>query len=233
MTEIESLSRPKPEVAQSYPFNALVVLPYTSRQNTSRQKQKAMTYYTDLALSAGLIALRVRHQAPRIILPGEYENPSTGDIEKESLIKRGVNPEMVEVIPNCNSTLEQLRVIAKKINSGQLEKVGIVCFSFHQRRVREFLKGLGIASTCHIVEVEQVLSDFIKEKTRGESSITKEDFIKTPTSWQIKLIETLLFLISKTDRVLFQSRFPLTQYLKTKIGLNITDYEKLESLKSG
>ncbi len=158
-----------------YTYDAIVILPYTrvERGVSPREVERnnadnlqgprtthRMSHFTSRAVLAGW-ELYDQRKAPVIIIPGEEQNPATSDLEKDYLMRKGVDTDNIIDFPNLNGTQQQLDPIADLQKSGKIGKVLIVSFEFHRERVSELMKRWDIQGD--IAEVEQTHVQYLQE----------------------------------------------------------------------
>ena len=216
---LKTEAEPKP-----YPYDAIVVLPYTrvKRAGAKRiENSHRMSHFTIRACSVGW-ELYQQNMAPLFILPGEQKNPATSDLEKDFLIKKSVDPENIIDFPNLNGTLEQLEPIADLRKKGKIDKVLVVAFEFHRKRVQEYMKLLDIDGD--IAEVEQTHINALHARGKG-SRASRKTLINMPQLKPIKKAEGIARKIVALDKP-FGRRAPVSRLYKLITGPTITDIER-------
>lgn len=204
-----------------YPYEAIMVLPYTRVERKGGGYR--MSHFTSRAISAGW-ELYQQGKAPLFILPGEFKNPATSDLEKDYLIKKGVSPENIIDFPNLNDTFAQLKLIAALQRRGELDKVLVVAFEFHQERVREWMRRLKIEGD--VAEVEETHEKWLQERSGGRSRVNREQLINLPQFEFVKRAERVARTLMVLDKP-FGEVAPLTRVVNFLRGPTITDINQL------
>lgn len=212
------------ELDKTYPYDAIVVLPYTRVKRTGAIAPKDFyrrSHFTTRAISVGW-ELYQQNMAPLFILPGEQKNPATSDLEREFLIKKGVAPENIIDFPNLNGTAKQLKPIADLQDEGKIGKVLIVSFESHQKRVQQHMELFDINGD--IAEVERTHVDALRARGKG-SKASREKLINMPQLKKIKKVERIARKIVALDRP-FGRRAPVSRLYKFITGPTITDIKQ-------
>lgn len=234
-----------------YPYDAIVVLPYTRRERNVDPTQvrdnieqnlpgprttHRMSHFTSRAILAGW-ELFDQGKAGKFILPGEEKNPSTSELEANFLINnRHVDPNKIQVLSNLNGTVQQLDPVAKLQREGRLGKVLVVSFEFHKQRVEELMRRAGILGD--IAEVEQVHADYLTDlnkkkneerKTLGLEEkpirVSRDQLIHLPAVEEVKRTEEgIVRKVLKLDAP-FGDKAPVSRSLKVLTGTSITDLD--------
>jgi len=204
-------------------LDAIVVLPYTRvLRRSSPTRSYRMSHFTARCVLAGLELFRCG-VAGRFVLPGEQHGPATSDLERDFLIRRGVESECILNLPNRNGTLQQLEPVADLQRKGQLGKVVVVCFGFHKDRVRSYMRLLEICGS--IAEVEQTHAQFLRERC-GSVRVDREELVDLPQLRPVVSAERgLIARLLAVDRP-FARRAPATRLFKVIAGPTITDIER-------
>lgn len=248
--QIESPNQP-----QNYPYDAVVILPYTATErevdpsvvaaniaenkpdsqapygNNPRQTHR-LSHFTARAALAGW-ELYQEGQAPRIFVPGEGKNPSTGALEKAYFERKNaqaertgtkpIDPNQVVVFENLNGTQQQLDPIADLQEAGKLGKVLVVSFEFHKKRVKELLDRWKINGD--IAEVEGTHERY----SGGKAS--REKLINLPQLEPIKKAENGIPRILMALDKRFGRKAPFSRTAKAVMGSTVTDLNELGLLR--
>ena len=223
-------------LSQSYPYEAIVVLPYTGVERSVDSTQAKsnidhdlpgprtthrMSHFTSRAILAGW-ELFDQKKAPKFILPGEGKDPSTADLEANFLINnRGLLPDQIQLFTNKNGTVDQLEPIAKLQRNKKLGKILVVSFEFHRGRVEDILKRFGIDADT--AEVEQTHTDYLK--ARGNTNVDRDQLVNLPQVLEVKKAEEgLVKKIHKLDGY-FGDKAPISRLLKHITGPTVTDID--------
>lgn len=233
-----------------FPYDAIVILPYTrkkrdvnpadvERNNVENlpgpRTTYSMSHFTSRAVLAGR-ELYEQQKAPFIILPGEENNPATSDLEKDYLIKNGIDVNNIFDFPNLNGTQQQLDPIADLQKNGSIGKVLIVSFEFHKERVKELMRRWGIQGD--VAEVEQTHVEYLREQNRranekrkvlGEEErkirANRDTLVNLPALEPIKKAEHgIAIKLMKLDKP-FGRKAPFSRIAKTIMGPTITDIQ--------
>lgn len=231
--EIES-SLSTAEIKRQVPYDAIVVLPYTHRDDPSKERQTLyrgselttryrLSHFTARSVLAGW-ELYQQGKARLFVLPGEEKEPSTADLEKAYLVSKGVPEEDIVVFPNLNGTQQQLDPIFELQKSGELGKVLVVSFEFHKQRVSELMKIWGIEGD--VAEVEETHVRFLQNLGNG-NRVDREELINLPQLDQIKKAEHgIARKMMMLDRP-FGKRAPFSRIAKVLMGPTVTDIDKV------
>lgn len=226
------------ELVGAFPYDAIVVLPYTRREREVNAKviennrdnnvpgprtTHRLSHFSSRGILAGLELYR-EGKAPYFILPGEQKDPSTCDLEEEYLVRKGVAVEQIFTFPNRNGTAQQLDPVLALQKAGELGKVLIVSFEFHKGRVGELIKAWGI--NADVAEVETTHAKFQQEASQGKSHTNREQLINLPQLDSVKRAEhgipRLLNIMDKP----FGQKAPASRGAKFIMGTTITDIDK-------
>jgi uncharacterized SAM-binding protein YcdF (DUF218 family) len=181
-----------------------------------------MSHFTARCVLAGL-ELYQQGAAPRLILPGEGRGPATSDLEQNFLLSRGVAPERLLNLPNRNGTLQQLEPVARLQRQSQVTNVVVVCFAFHARRVREYMRQLGIRGD--LAEVEHTHAAFLR-LSAGATRVNRDELVNLPQLGPIRRAEQgLSRMLLRIDRP-FGRWAPATRLFKLLAGPTLTDIER-------
>lgn len=219
------------ENGQSYPYDAIVVLPYDMSFNSGTIRRSPqgnrtihkMSHFTSRAILAGL-ELFQEGKAPLFILPGEQKDPSTSDLERDYLVRMGVDTDRIFTAENLNGTQQQLDSIADLQKNGNLGKVLVVAFEFHKRRAGDLIGQWGI--NADIAEVEEMHVRFLKEQSYGRSKVDRSILINLPQLEKVKKAEHgIARRLANMDRS-FGRRAPFARTAKFIMGPTITDIDR-------
>ena len=215
-----------PENGQIYPCDAIVVLPYDMSFDSVTGSRHKMSHFTSRAILAGL-ELYQDGKAPLFILPGEQKNPSTSDLERDYLIRKGIDPSNIFTADNLNGTQQQLDPIADLQKNGNLGKVLVVAFEFHKERAEDLIRQWGIKAD--IAEVEKTHARFLKEQSHGGSKVDRNVLINLPQLEKVKKAEHgIARRLTSVDRP-FGRRAPFARTAKKIMGPTITDIDRRTS----
>jgi uncharacterized SAM-binding protein YcdF (DUF218 family) len=177
-----------------------------------------MSHFTARGVLAGL-ELYQQGAAPRFILPGEQHRPSTSDLERAFLLRRGVPPERILALPDLDGTLQQLEPVARLQRQGRLGRVVVLAFAFHCRRVERYMRLLGVAG--EVAEVERTHAEFL----HGRARVTRADLVGLPQLEPIRRAERgISGLLLALDRP-FGRWAPASRLYKLLTGPAITDLD--------
>lgn len=217
---------PQSETISEFPYDAIVVLPYSQRERPPKngKRRYRMSHYTARAALAGW---ELYHQgaAPFIILPGEQINPATSDMEAEFLQKKGVPETHIINFPNLNGTQEQLDPIAELQDSGKIGKVLIVSFAFHKPRVASLVQQWGI--TGDIAEVEETHALYLQSLNPQHNAVhIREVLVNMPRVKKLEKVEHgLPTLLTHLDRRSGR-KAPFARKAKFLMGPAVSDIDK-------
>jgi hypothetical protein len=221
------------EVVGSYPYDAIVVLPYTRRERenfpegSNPQSTHRLSHFSSRAVLAGW-ELYDQGKAPLFILPGEQKDPSTSELEHDFLLRKGVPDIDIIEYPNLNGTPEQLDPILKLQKESGLGRVLVVSFEFHKERVEELMKRWGIDGD--IAEVEQTHVKYLQslaQKNDRESTVNRDTLINLPQLEPIKKAEHGIARKFMSLDKPFGRYAPFARFAKLIMGPTITDIDKL------
>lgn len=206
-----------------HPYAAIVVLPYTRvRRGVEARLVYRMSHFTARAVLAGY-ELYQQGTAPVFILPGEQHGPATSELEQFYLVRRGVPADRITTMTDLNGTLQQLERMAQLQKRSKLGRIIVVCFGFHEVRVRALIDMLGVRGDT--AEVERVHVDFLR--VRGASvRVNRDELLNLPQLDPVRRAEEgITGRLLALDRP-FGRRAPLTRLFKMLMGPTITDIER-------
>jgi hypothetical protein len=181
-----------------------------------------MSHFTARCVLAGF-ELYQQGLATRFILPGEQHAPATSDLEQAYLIRRGVGAERIVNLPNLNGTLEQLEAVARVQQEGKLGTVVVLCFAFHAKRVRSYMRLLGLRGEQ--ATVEHVHAEFLRNYA-GAVRVNDQELLNLPQLAKVAAAEHRISgTLLRIDRP-FGARAPTTRLFKLLAGPTITDIER-------
>lgn len=135
-----------------------VVMPYSENLNyRKKDPTPRLSFYSAFVAKAALELYKNKY-TDKLILCGEQtfgQLPSTTDLMKRALIAHGVPENDIIIIPGANkNTIEQIKGVAKYQKDSVLEKedFGVIVWKFHEARVANHMKGLGVNGKTVIAE---------------------------------------------------------------------------------
>lgn len=158
----------------------------------------------------------------KFLLPGEQKNPSTAELERDYLLKNGVQEELMDIFTNRNGTVQQLEPIARMQREKRLGRINVLAFAFHIPRTQELIKALQL--NANVLEVEET---YIKlrypQKTKEQLETERYKLINAPFMKKVEKSEQgIVKLVALCDRP-FGTLFPLSRLFKLILGPTITD----------
>lgn len=212
-----------PEIKHAKPFQAIVVMPYSSREHIGGKESKidadfGLTYESKLSAIAALEAYK-KNQADKIILVGEdtvgsNKKYSTVDFMKELLMANRVPEQAIEVHRDLQNTVEQLGKVSEL--QGSNDRFLIVSLGFHTPRVKIVAENKRIAAEHE--SAEQLL-----ERRSAHYSKPLKTWGKSIGMKKAKIVEAVLRPISRVD---IQGSFQ--KWLTDKLGTRkpLTDFPR-------
>lgn len=235
------------ESALKYPYSSIVILPYTSRisgvagnrivgEKFPREARIRLSSFSAM-VTAAAEKLYNGKVAPHIIALGENtfgkDYPSTAELMKEQLVKRGIPQDAVTVLGNLADTDEQLKAL--KAQDGQLTQNPLfVIMDFHKGRVAMILAENQIPGTTR--SAEDVFMEYFRDNYKGikEQDPEKYEALIKHHNQQLKQFTPLKVRIAESVFRTAAKLGPLSDVLllglrKVRGGHTITDYHSLTS----
>ena len=189
--------REQKEFADKKPYQAIVVMPYSSGPYRRGRKSKIDPEYS-LSYESKMVTLAAAEayqsgQADKIILLGEdtYESPehNTTEFMKELLVAKGIPDSVIENYGSLNNTYVQIEKLAELTDADNIDdKFLVISLDFHAPRVGDTADKLDIPSDLNSAEdllrkrsshYEQVLDKW-SESEQMRSTATKEKLLLRP-----------------------------------------------------
>jgi len=204
-------------------YDAIVVLPYTRvRRRPGSASSYRMSHFTSRCLLGGL-ELYEQGVARRFILPGEQRMPSTSDLEREFLLRRGVTPDCILDFPNLNGTLQQLEPAARLQRRSRIGEVLVVCFAFHAWRVHQYMRLLRIRGD--VAEVEATHATFLRNQRRAVR-VDRDELVNLPQLRPFRRAELGISRGLLLIDCLFGRLAPASRLFKFVLGPALTDIDR-------
>lgn len=244
--EITEECYPSPESLKEPSYSSIIIIPYTSRiagiaENKIIPDREARIRLSSYSAMVTAVAEMLYKEgvAPHIVALGEntfgQEHPSTADLMKQQLVKRGVPENAITVIGNLQDT--DVQIGAVKTLDENLVKNPLYIIMEHHKRVRMIITQKQLPG--EVMTAEDFLTKRFEEKHAHLEKENPEEYKHLLEAYKKKLNKFVplkyrtvesLYTIAARFGSLGTALIEISR--RVRGGTTITDYHTLGTAKS-